>query len=155
MNKTEDKFCPECGHHLYHFDETKEVLAYDWCVECSIPVDDPATVDQVQAMRDSQADAQRERFSSTEIKKVVWLKTNGACWYCGKQTHPFGKDRDSFQVDHFEPVSRGGTNAIENLVPCCGYCNNVKHNKTLDEIRKYIVGEQSRFYFEKDERMMT
>lgn len=76
----------------------------------------------------------REKFASTEIKKTVWLKTNGVCWYCGKQTHPFGKDRDSFHVDHFFAVSKGGTNDIGNLVPCCGYCNIVKGGKSLDKV---------------------
>lgn len=91
----------------------------------------------------------RERFSSTEIKKIVWLKTNGTCWYCGKLTHPFGKDKDSFQVDHFVSVSRGGTNEIENLVPSCGYCNGVKNGHPVEQVRHLLVGEGSLFYFEK------
>ena len=66
MNKTDDKFCPECGHHLYRINnypngvvQGQYAVSYLWCNECNREVDYPATVDQVQAMReryDSQAE---------------------------------------------------------------------------------------------------
>lgn len=63
------------------------------------------------------------------IKSIVWNKTGGKCWYCGKQTNPFGKSND---------------------VPCCAYCNRVKSAKGIDELRRFSVGEQLRFYFERE-----
>jgi len=101
------------------------------------------------SQRQANYTVKRERFSSTEIKKIVWLKTDGKCWYCGKQTHPFGKDRDSFQVDHFISISHGGTNDMKNLVPSCGYCNGVKKDYPIEDVRRLLVGIQCRFYFEK------
>jgi hypothetical protein len=55
MNKTDDKFCPECGHHLY-INGTQY-----HCQECDIDVDlmDVLTTDEAQPTReryDSQAE---------------------------------------------------------------------------------------------------
>ena len=41
------------------------------------------------------------------------------CAYCG--------DEGSLHVDHFQPVSRGGSDSKENLVPACRTCNVSKH----------------------------
>lgn len=34
-------------------------------------------------------------------------------------------------IDHVLPKSKGGTNDLENLVPCCNRCNTKKGNKIL------------------------
>jgi hypothetical protein len=41
-------------------------------------------------------------------------------------------------IDHAHPVSQGGTDAMNNLVPCCKSCNSSKRNRTIDEFRKVI-----------------
>jgi 5-methylcytosine-specific restriction endonuclease McrA len=48
------------------------------------------------------------------------------CFYCHVQT---GK----LTVDHVIPLSRGGTNWIENIVPACESCNYSKQDKTGEE----------------------
>lgn len=54
---------------------------------------------------------------------LVWRKSGGKCFYCGEQTVPFGRYDFSFCVDHLHPVSRGGSDNIDNLIPCCMICN--------------------------------
>ena len=63
-----------------------------------------------------------------------WQKLYSAdtCYYCGK--HIDGRNKT---IDHKIPVSRGGTNAKENLVMCCRSCNSSKHNKTELEFYKW------------------
>ena len=85
------------------------------------------------------------------LKKTVWMKSGGKCWYCGKQTHPFGSDRDAFCIDHFIAKGVGGKDAVDNLVPCCSHCNTVKGTKGIEEFRKRIVGDKA-FYFEEAEQ---
>lgn len=46
-----------------------------------------------------------------------------ACLACGKP---------EVTIDHIVPVSAGGTNAIGNVQPLCGYCNTSKGTKTID-----------------------
>ena len=47
---------------------------------------------------------------------------------------PFGKDH----LEHKIPLSRGGTNARENLDIACQHCNNKKFTKTESEYRKEL-----------------
>lgn len=41
--------------------------------------------------------------------------------------------------DHRLPLSRGGSNDIENIVPACRRCNLRKHDKTAEEFRAYLA----------------
>lgn len=62
---------------------------------------------------------------SNEVRAAVWDKTDGYCWYCKTKLHPFR----TFTIDHVHPVSRGGADTIENLVPCCKSCNSRKGDR--------------------------
>lgn len=47
-----------------------------------------------------------------------------ACAQCGS--------RERIHKDHIVPVSRGGSNGLENLQPLCGSCNLTKHDRAAD-----------------------
>lgn len=47
------------------------------------------------------------------------------CIYCG--------EAKPLTVDHKIPLTRGGTNNIENIVPACASCNSRKGTKTARE----------------------
>ena len=75
----------------------------------------------------------------------VWAKTGGRCWYCGTQTAPW----KNFHVEHSVPKSKGGTDAIENLVPSCSTCNARKHDRDIEEFRVYLQTKAAhKFWFE-------
>jgi len=38
-------------------------------------------------------------ISIAKVRAVVWAKTDGSCWYCGKQTNPW----IDFCIDHIIP----------------------------------------------------
>lgn len=60
------------------------------------------------------------RVSKTDIRAL----SGQACAYCGAPGE---------HVEHCTPISRGGTNAAENLVMACAACNLRKGPKTVLE----------------------
>lgn len=57
------------------------------------------------------------------------------CAYCGK--------KDKLTVDHIVPLSRGGSNYIENIAPACGKCNARKYTKTGEEFLALLDRESA------------
>jgi len=62
-------------------------------------------------------------FRSLYDDERVKLKYNGACCYCGSS--------DPLSLDHLLSRRLGGTDAPENLLPCCPSCNSSKGDKDL------------------------
>ncbi len=56
------------------------------------------------------------------------------CYLCLNPIE-FGKDH----LEHKTPISRGGTNARENLDIACQQCNCKKHTKTEEEFKKEAI----------------
>ena len=73
----------------------------------------------------------------SSVRALIWDKTAGHCWYCGKKTHPF---RD-FTIDHLLPISKGGKETYDNLAPCCRQCNGRKATITLERFRAKLGAE--------------
>lgn len=70
-------------------------------------------------------------MSMTPRKAIaVYQKTKGRCGYCGCHL-----GFDGFSADHVVPKSKGGSNQINNLLPCCKTCNSTKGARTLHEFR--------------------
>lgn len=72
----------------------------------------------------------RDKLSSVKLNYKEWKVLldlfAGLCPYCSTWGH-------ELTVDHVVPVSKGGTNDINNLIPCCFKCNTLKGAKLLDE----------------------
>lgn len=58
----------------------------------------------------------------------VFKRDKFTCQYCGKKAPDI-----VLQVDHIEPVSKGGTNEILNLITSCADCNSGKSNRKLSD----------------------
>lgn len=63
-------------------------------------------------------------FTAVEFIALCAAHDN-RCAYCGNEA--------KLTADHATPLSRGGSNWIENIVPACGSCNASKGTRTADE----------------------
>jgi len=77
---------------------------------------------------------------SDEVLEQLWEKTNGYCFYCGKRlswvNYGVSGARGSWHVEHKNPVSRGGTDYMRNLVPACIDCNLEKSDRHARDFRQ-------------------
>jgi 5-methylcytosine-specific restriction endonuclease McrA len=87
----------------------------DWLKEYSGPV----TPDPYRTRLGLSASAWRK------LREAVFDRDGVACTYCGSP--------DNITVDHAIPLTRGGTNDLENLTPACKPCNSSKGNKLVSE----------------------
>lgn len=69
-----------------------------------------------------------------EIMELYELQ-DGRCGYCGIPIF-WNVNRDIHE-DHMTPLSRGGSDWIDNIVLACETCNCSKHDKTREEWIKY------------------
>lgn len=82
---------------------------------------------------------QRRRAASTgrHFTVLEWLalveRYAGRCAYCGAA--------GPLEADHRIPLSRGGTNDIDNILPACRTCNRRKHARTEAEFREILTSE--------------
>ena len=56
------------------------------------------------------------------VEKAILAVSDGRCFYCGNK---------ATQADHIVPISGGGRDILENLVPACRLCNIKKRNYLL------------------------
>ena len=57
---------------------------------------------------------------SSTLRDEVRERANYCCQYCGTSETETGGE---LTLDHFQPVSSGGTDDILNLIYCCFRCN--------------------------------
>jgi len=73
-------------------------------------------------------------FTGAEWRALVERYGN-VCAYDGA--------RGPLEADHRIPLSRGGTNYIENILPACRSCNSRKHTLTEREFRAFLASERA------------
>lgn len=90
---------------------------------------------------------------SQRIRWHVFQRDNFTCRYCGRNiTHP----DVVLEIDHIKPLSKGGTDELDNLATACFACNHGKHadrvilpaiikennSKKVDKVEKNIKTSQ-------------
>lgn len=77
-------------------------------------------------------------YISTAIRRVVFERAGGRCEYCQSRAD---HATETFSVEHIIPISRRGTNDLENLALSCSGCNGHKYNRTeaLDPFDETLV----------------
>ena len=68
-----------------------------------------------------------EGHHTTEDIEALYASQDGKCCYCGCDLN--GK----FHVDHVIPLTRGGSDAADNIAIACAFCNQSKKDKLLSE----------------------
>ena len=84
---------------------------------------------------------------SKKIRFEVFKRDSFTCQYCGNKA-----PQVILEVDHIEPVSKGGTNEILNLITSCFECNRGKGNRKLPD--DTIVTQQQEQLEELNERRL-
>lgn len=62
------------------------------------------------------------------IRGIVLARDGYTCQYCESEDGPF-------EIDHIYPVSKGGSDSLDNLLCACRSCNREKGSKLLSEWR--------------------
>jgi len=75
-----------------------------------------------------------------ELLNQIFEKTDGHCYHCGKklawQNYGNSNGKGGWEVDHSIPVSKGGTDHLNNLFPSCVPCNRSKTTLTSRQYKR-------------------
>lgn len=89
----------------------------------------PADVIFMGCLRVRRMATTKRKSISKKARFEVFKRDSFICQYCG--AHP---PSAVLHVDHIDPVSKGGTNDLDNLVTACESCNQGKSDRLLSDI---------------------
>lgn len=87
----------------------------------------PEVLRACNAARSARAVGVTDGHVTAEELRTLWLHYEQRCAYCGAS--------EELTLDHVMPISRGGSNSIDNCVPACWPCNSSKNDRTYLEWR--------------------
>ena len=70
----------------------------------------------------------KRKSISKKIRFEIFKRDSFTCMYCGSKAPDV-----LLEIDHIDPVSKGGTNEILNLITSCRDCNSGKSNRLLSD----------------------
>jgi 5-methylcytosine-specific restriction endonuclease McrA len=76
----------------------------------------------------------RETKVSAAVRYAVHIRDNWLCLYCARGA----ENGISLTIDHVQPVATGGSDEPQNLVTCCGDCNSLKRDMSLEGWALYL-----------------
>jgi len=72
----------------------------------------------------------RQRGLPADLYLLAWQETledfQGRCAYCDSDA--------AFTIDHFQPMALDGPTSIENCLPCCQFCNQLKGARPPEQV---------------------
>lgn len=77
--------------------------------------------------------SKRRKFTGYEKKKIYSIH-RGRCAICGEIV-----SEKKMCISHKTPLSKGGTNAMDNLLLTCWSCSQAKQNLDMDGFLKMIT----------------
>jgi 5-methylcytosine-specific restriction endonuclease McrA len=78
---------------------------------------------RLRALRKSRVQASSAHYTRDDVVRQL-AQQNNACYYCGVDLQA-----TVFEVDHYIPLSKGGSNGPDNIVIACRFCNRSKNNR--------------------------
>ena len=86
----------------------------------------------------------RRRKIGKTVRRGLYHAFDGRCAYCGCSL-----DYNEMEIDRVVPVTNGGLDELDNLLPACHDCNHSKGGLTVEEFRsQFGCGGKVVFYFE-------
>lgn len=67
------------------------------------------------------------------IRRQVYNRQNGKCSMCGDKISYL-----NFTVDHIIPISKGGSNTLDNMEAMCEVCNQMKRDHMKNDFLRHI-----------------
>ena len=76
-----------------------------------------------ESKRRARANASVSHYTTDDIR-IMMVRQRGCCYWCKRKITKY------YEVDHVWPLSKGGSNGIENIVLSCQSCNRHKNQRT-------------------------
>lgn len=73
-------------------------------------------------------------YRDPDLRNQLFERDKWTCRYCGERV-----SAENATLDHLVPISKGGSDAPENLATCCLICNAIKSGKTYEEAAPAIL----------------
>lgn len=118
--KSIKKFCSRCEKQISRTSKT------GFCLNCRLSIRyaaDPAYRQKVKG-KNKLREVQKRGAGVITLTAYEWQEVlnhfGNSCAYCGTQS-------ERLEIDHYIPLSKGGTHTQDNVVPACRSCNAKKH----------------------------
>lgn len=122
LKALESKDCISIG------DTTREGTLYT----IKLPHEIPAVKERLTALQIPEQPL--NYYRDPALRNKLFERDKWTCRYCGERV-----SAENATLDHLIPVSKGGSDAPENLATCCLICNAIKSGKTYEEAAPAIL----------------
>lgn len=86
------------------------------------------------------------------------------CYYCGakpsnitnsakhdsKKSSQYAKDNGDFYYNGLDRIDSSRKHFLDNVVPCCKWCNYAKNNRTMEDFKAWVKGLYDHLFIQKE-----